>query len=120
MIRKVISYYSIFIGIAVISMWTMILLNQEIPEGRTEMSFHLISEFLMAILCVLSGLLWLSKRRIGKTLNILAMGMVIYSVLNAAGYYGERDNVPMMVMFSAIFILTTFAVILNLRTKQVT
>lgn len=117
MIRKVVSYYSIFIGVAVISMWTMILLKQEIPEGRTEMSYHLFSEFLMAAVCVLSGVLWLSERRAGKTLNTLGLGMVMYSVLNAAGYYGERDNVPMMVMFSIIFVLTTFAVILNLRAE---
>jgi hypothetical protein len=115
--RKVVSYYSIFIGIAVISMWIMILLNQEIPEGRTEMSYHLFSEFLMAILCILSGVLWLSDRRAGKTLNNLGLGMVMYSVLNAAGYYGERANMSMMVMFSIIFVLTTFAVILNLRVK---
>jgi lipopolysaccharide export LptBFGC system permease protein LptF len=115
--RKIVSYYSIIIGFAVILMWTMILLKKEIPEGKTELLYHLSSEFLMAVLCLISGILWLSNRRIGKSLNILGLGMVIYSVLNAAGYYGERDNIPMMVMFSILFILTIIAVILNLSAK---
>jgi lipopolysaccharide export LptBFGC system permease protein LptF len=98
-------------------MWTIILLKQEVPEGKIEMSYHLFSEFLMAVLCVVSGVLFLLNNRIAKHLNILALGMVIYSVLNAAGYYGEQENVPMLVMFTILFLITTIAVFLNLKSK---
>jgi hypothetical protein len=115
--RRIVSYYSIFVGLAVILMWTVILLRQEIPEGKIEMFYHLFSEFLMAILCVVSGILFLFNYKIAKLLNILGLGMVIYSVLNAAGYYSERENVPMILMFTILFLLTTFAVFLNLKSK---
>ena len=115
--RKIVSFYSIIVGIAVISMWTIILLKQEIAEGKIEMSYHLFSEFLMAVLCVISGILLLFNNKKAKLLNILGLGMVIYSVLNAAGYYGERENVPMLVMFTVLFLLTTSAVFLNLKSK---
>jgi len=115
--RKIVSYYSIFVGISVISMWTIILLKQEVPEGKIEMSYHLFSEFLMAVLCVVSGVLFLLNIRIAKLLNILALGMVIYSVLNAAGYYGEKGDIPMLVMFTILFLITAIAVFLNLKSK---
>jgi len=115
--RRIVGCYSIFVGISVISMWTIILLKQEISEGRIEMFYHLFSEFLMAVLCVISGILLFFNHKIAKLLNILGLGMVIYSVLNAAGYYGERENVPMLVMFAILFLFTTSAVFLNLKSK---
>jgi hypothetical protein len=117
---KTVGYYSIFIGIAVISMWTMILFTQNPPEGKTELTFHLFSEFLMAVLCIFSGILILRNKAFGKSLNVLALGMVIYSVLNAAGYYGENNEVQMMIMFIALSILTSIAVIINFKILQTT
>jgi hypothetical protein len=98
-------------------MWTIILLKQEIAEGKIEMFYHLFSEFLMAVLYVISGILLLFKNKKAKLLNILGLGMVIYSVLNAAGYYGERENVPMQVMFTILFLLSTSAIYLNLKSS---
>lgn len=117
---KIIAYYSIFIGISVIAMWIMILLTQTLPEGKTELSFHLFSEFLMAVLCLVSGILLLQNKPIGRLLNIIGSGMVIYSVLNAAGYYGERNETQMMIMFIVLFILTIAAIYLHLDNRVAT
>jgi len=116
--RKIVAYYSIFLGVAVISMWLMILLKQEVPEGKIEMSFHLLSEFLMALFCLISGFMLITHHRTGRLLNILGLGMVLYSVLNAAGYYGERDHTTIMLMFILLSLLTAFALFLNLRIKK--
>jgi len=117
---KIIGYYSIFIGVSVIAMWTMILLTETPQEGKTELSFHLVSEFLMALLCLVSGILLLRKNVISRLLNLLGLGMVIYSVLNAAGYYGERNEIPMMIMFIVSSILTLIAIFLHLNNKVAT
>ena len=117
---KIIAYYSIFVGISVIAMWTMILLTETPKEGKTELSFHLFSEFLMALLCLASGILLLRKKPISRLLNILGLGMVIYSVLNAAGYYGEKNEIPMMIMFIVLLILTSVAIFLRLDSKTAT
>ena len=117
---KIIAYYSIFIGVSVITMWTMILLTETPKEGKTELSFHLFSEFLMALLCLASGILLLRKKLISRLLNILGLGMVIYSVLNAAGYYGEKNEIPMMIMFIVLLVLTSVAIFLHLDSKIAT
>ncbi len=119
MTNKVIGYYSVIIGVSVIAMWVFILLNESLPEGKTELTFHLFSEFMMAFCCLISGLFLLKKKLNGKLLNVLGLGMMIYSVLNAAGYYGERGDIPMMILFFGIFILTLAAVFFHLKKKSV-
>lgn len=110
--NRIVGGYTIFIGISVIAMWIMILNGPTLPEGKTELGFHLFSEFLMAIICIISGLrLWLNKPS-AKILNVCGLGMVIYSVLNAAGYYGEKGETVMLLMFIILTILTANAVIL--------
>lgn len=111
---RIIGYYSVFTGISVIALWIMILLKGNLPEGQIELSFHLVSEFLMALLCLASGILVIKKIRTGAILNIAALGMVVYSVLNAAGYYGERGDTAMMVMFIVILLLTLSALVLHI------
>lgn len=96
-------------------MWIMILLNQDISEGKIELSFHLFSEFLMALLSLLSGILLLKNKLFAKSMNILGLGMVIYSILNAAGYYGERSEYSMLIMFLILFILTSTAILLHFK-----
>ena len=113
--NKLVASYSIFIGISVIAMWMMILANEKTPEGRIEMSFHLFSEFLMACICIMSGILLLKNNLLGKPLNIFGLGMVLYSVINAAGYYGELNNSPMMIMFVTLTILTLIALKLSIN-----
>jgi hypothetical protein len=111
---KVTGYYSVFIGISVIAMWLMILKNGSVPEGRTELSFHLFSEFMMATICIVGGILLLRKNSLGIPVCSIGLGMVLYSVLNAAGYYGELGNTSMMIMFIFLFVLSTTALLINL------
>ena len=96
-------------------MWLLTLGNEKPPEGETEMTFHLFSEFLMATICIVSGILLLKNIYLGKPLNFLGFGMVIYSSLNAAGYYGELCNSPMVIMFIVIFLLSMTAIFLHLN-----
>lgn len=110
---KIVAYYSIFIGISVIAMWVLILQTETPPEGKTELSFHLFSEFLMAVLCLISGVLLLGKKPVSRWLNTMGLGMVIYSVLNAAGYYAEKNETSMMILFIILLILTSIAIFLH-------
>ena len=113
--RKIAGSYSIILGVAVIILWFFIFKNQNIPEGKTALFFHVFSEFLMAFTCILSGIMMLRKTPYAKPVNLLALGMVIYSVLNAAGYYGGKGDLAMLFLFSVLFVLTLVVAILSLR-----
>jgi uncharacterized membrane protein len=103
---KLIGGYSILLGLSVIIMWIQIIMNESIPEGKTEMSFHLFSEFLMALLCLLSGFLLIRQKPKGQITNATAHAMVVYSLINAIGYYAERNEKNMVVLFIILAIVS--------------
>ena len=123
-IFKAIGIYSITLGAAVILMWIMLLRRETILEGDIEMAFHLVSEFLMASLCVGSGVglfrgACLSGRanqsaaanpvnalRRAMLANLAGHSMGIYSVINAAGYYAERGIGIMVLLFLVLLVLS--------------
>ena len=116
---KILALYSIFIGIAVMVMWVLILYKNDLPEGKLELSFHLFSEFLMAAFCLLSGIGLLKRIKNSKVFNAMGLGMLLYSVLNAAGYYGQREENPMLVMFIVLFFITFVFFLISLeKTKK--
>lgn len=105
--------YSIFIGIAVFGMWTLIFARGEISESNIEIIFHLISEFIMAFACIVSGIMLLKKRTWAQAVNLAALFMVVYSVLNAAGYYGGKGDNTVLILFLLLLTLTLVAILIH-------
>lgn len=112
---KIIAYYSVFLGFMITGLWIMLLRTDAVTEGKTEIVFHLFSEFLMAVLCILSGFKMLMNHRTGTAVNIIAHSMVIYSVLNAAGYYGQKGETGMMIFFIVLLSISALIILTNLR-----
>jgi hypothetical protein len=65
----------------------------------------------MAILLLISGISILRGKIYGRTIFLISNGMLIYSVLNAAGYYGQRNNFAMVGMFAIIFVISSIFLI---------
>ncbi|MFX0043433.1 MAG: hypothetical protein ACFE8L_11015 [Candidatus Hodarchaeota archaeon] len=66
--------------------------EQQVPELKTEpvaITFHITAEFIMGILSLVSGIFLLIDLSWGPYIFFLAMGSIIYAVINAAGYYGQ-------------------------------
>lgn len=106
--------YSIVLGFSIVLLWIILLKGNKVTEGKTEMVFHLFSEFLMATLCILSGFKILMKHRSAVPLNTIAHSMVIYSLLNAAGYYREKGEIPATILFLALLLISSAIIIFNL------
>ncbi len=119
MLKKIQAVYCILIGISVIGMWIMILSTGGVTEGPIQIVFHLESEFLMAILLLISGYGLLAKKNFGEKVFLISNGMLVYSVLNAAGYYGQRGDIAMTVMFISFSIISSVLLILELTTKRI-
>ncbi|MFX0043436.1 MAG: hypothetical protein ACFE8L_11030 [Candidatus Hodarchaeota archaeon] len=118
MVLSIISgLYAIVIGIGIIGLWTMLLLTKQVPELETEpiaIKFHITAEFIMGILSLISGTFLLIDLSWAPYFFILAMGSVIYAVINAAGYYGQRKQWVFAIMFGIILIASISLAILNI------
>ncbi len=117
MVLSIISgIYALVIGIGILGLWTMLLLTKQVPELETEpvaLAFHLTAEIIMGILSLVSGIFLLIGISWAPYFFILAMGLVIYAVINAAGYYGQKKQWAFAIMFGIILIASVSLVILN-------
>jgi len=118
MVLSIISgIYAIVIGIGIIGLWTMLLLTKQVPELNTEpvvIAFHITAEIIMGIISLLSGIFLLIGLSWAPYFFILAMGLVIYAVINSAGYYGQKKQWAFVIMFGIILITSVSLVILNI------
>ena len=107
--------YAIIIGIGIIGLWLMLLRTRQVPELKTEpvaIKFHVAAEMFMGVLSLISGIILLLGLSWAPYLFILANGLVIYAVINSAGYYGQKKQWSFVLMFGIILIVSTCLVIL--------
>lgn len=111
---SLVAIYTILVGFAMIGMWTMLLATNQMPELHEkpkEATFHLIAEISTAVLLVISGIGLLLGSEWARTLSPISLGMLLYSVIYAAGFYAHQDNLPMATMFIVLTILTIIAIV---------
>jgi len=117
-IEIIASIYTIIIGIAMLCMWIFLLGKREVPDlttKPTQISFHLIAEFITAIMLLIGGFGLFADQSWGMVIFYISIGMVIYSTINAAGFYGQLKDWPMFIMlivFTIISLLITTLIIL--------
>lgn len=117
-IRNIIAIYSLFIGILMIGMWSMFILTGQVPEIATkpvEIMLHLLAEFITAILLIGGGIGLLKKIKIGYNLNLVALGMLLYTLIVSPGYYLQKGDWAFVGVFVLLFISTLVFLIISLR-----
>ena len=108
-IRTIAAIYSIIVGIAMIGMWLSLIATNQVPEIRSEpvrITYHLIGEFLTAILLLIGGVGLFTNRGWGFHVFLISMGMLLYTVIVSAGYYGQQGDMAMVGMFTLLQVLT--------------
>jgi len=114
---SIVAIYSILIGVFMIGFWSYAVISDIIPaeEKPWAITFHLFSEFSTSILLIVSGAsLWFNMDW-GKYLSLLALGMLLYIVIYSPGYYIQKNNLPMGVMFIILIVMTVAAIIALLK-----
>ena len=110
--KKVEFIFSILLGICMLGMWGLLLITGQVKEIGIEpfrIAAHLFSEGITAILLILGGLFSLMHCSNGEKLHLVSLGMLMYSVLTAAGYYLQFNNGGMTVMFGMLCLITYFS-----------
>ncbi len=103
------SYYSMFVGLLMISQWLFFILSGNLPEFSItpiEISIHIFVETLTALALLVSGYRLLKKKKYSIKLNILAQGMLIYAIINSSGYFAQLGQWIFVVMFAVLLILS--------------
>lgn len=99
-----------------VGMWALLYLTGEIPELTTaplEIGYHLFAEGLTAGLLLIAGYGLFRDRPWAASVHPLALGLLLYTVINSTGYYAQRGDVAMVGMFT-VLTLTTGAILVDL------
>ena len=118
--KKKIAIYPVIIGLLMVGMWTVLLTTGQVMETGTaplEISYHLVSEFLTAFLLVIGGYGLYTGRGWGFGIFLVSMGMLLYSVINATGYYAGQGEIAMVGMFTVLTVLTALLLVLSFRKR---
>lgn len=92
-----------------LAMWFLLLIKREVPELKTkptQIFLHLVAEFLTAIMLIIGGIGFIMNQPWGVALFFIAIGMGIYSTINAAGFYGQLKDWPMFIILIVFTIIS--------------
>lgn len=106
--------YAIIVGMFMGGFWLMLYLSGGIPELRTasiEIGYHLIAELSTAVLLVAAGFGLFRGSQWAERLYPVSLGMLLYTVINSAGYYAQLGDVAMVGMFTVLTVLTLILLI---------
>ena len=104
---KFASLYAIVVGGLMLAQWSFFLIAGMVPEFQTtpvKISFHLIAELLTALALIITGSASLRGKQWGLTLYAVAIGMLIYTVINSAGYFAQLGEWPFVSMFALLLV----------------
>lgn len=120
-VRKILAAYSVLIGVMMAAMWSVFAATDQIPEIETspkEIAFHLAAEFITAFALISGGLGLALRRNWGFALNLVALGMLAYTVVVSPGYYAQTGNYAFVGMFSVLMALTLSFIVVSIWKKS--
>lgn len=113
-IERFVGLYAAGVGLAMVGMWTGLSLAGDIPELATaplEIGTHLLAEGLTALALLLSGLgVWRGWAQARAGL-LASLGMLLYTVINSAGYYAQLGEGAMVGMFAVLTLATVLSLV---------
>ena len=108
-LERFVGPYAAGVGLAMLGLWSVILVSGDVPELRTapvELGVHLAAEGLTAAALFVFGVgAWRGSRRARRGLPV-ALGMLLYTVVNSAGYYAQLGETAMVAMFAVLTLAT--------------
>lgn len=114
---NLVGIYSVLIGLMMIGLWFSLLLTKKVPELKSAnyapklIAYHIVAEFLTAIMLIISGIGLFLVSDWARILSAISLGMLLYSVINSPGKYAHEKNLPMVIVFTTITVLTIAAII---------
>jgi hypothetical protein len=112
--------YAIAVGILMLVQWSLMSAHGRVPgpdvkvsgRGRLELLFHWIAESLTSIVLVAAGIALLFRQSWAPRFYVLALGMLVYTVINSAGYFAQRREWPMVGIFGALLLFAVAGLVL--------
>ena len=105
--------FAVSVGSLMLIQWALFLLTGNVPELQSaplSIAFHLAAEFLTAIALIISGIILIKLSPHAKQVFLLSVGMVIYAMINSAGYFAQSGDWIFVAMFAILLVLAAISI----------
>ncbi len=116
-----VAYFCVIVGAMMAVQWLFFLATGNVPELETEplaITFHLAAELLTAVALIVAGVALLRGVRWARPAALTALGMLLYTIINSAGYFAEHGVWAMVVMFGVLLVVSVFCVAVLFKTRR--
>ncbi len=114
-----IGWFQIVVGAGILLLWPVLILAGEVPEleaGQRDILFHIAAEAVTGVLLVVGGVLLLRGGAGGaRMVSAFALGALLYTGINSAGYYAELGEWLPAVLLVGVAVVAAVAVAVLLR-----
>jgi hypothetical protein len=107
--RKASAVFTIFVGLLMMGMWSMLVLTNQVPYLDTpqmEIKLHILTEIVTAVMLIIGGISVLRYYDKLTNLHYISQGMLIYAIINSSGYYIDMGEPIMAVVFGVLLLGT--------------
>ena len=116
-IRTTAAAFATVVGISMLGMWLVFLITRQVPEWDSkpvETSLHITAEVLTAFALIAAGAGLFLRQIWAKDIYLFSMGMLLYSVIQASGYFAQQGRFTYLSMFAVFAMLAVIFTILIL------
>lgn len=109
---RVLPWFLVVVGATVAGLWLILLMAGQVPEietGDRDIWFHLVAELVTAQLLITAGVLSLRRSITGDRLTGIALGALLYTTINSAGFYADQGEWAAVGMFGVLTAATLIA-----------
>lgn len=107
--RQLGSWYAVGVGVAIVGLWVVLLATGQVPELTTaplEIGYHLVAELATALTLLAAGTGRHRRVAWADRLFPVALGMLLYTTVNSAGYYAGLAEWPVVGLFGVLTVAT--------------
>lgn len=104
--------FAVLVGLLMIGQWGFSLYTRQVPELQTEpmrIRFHIGAEFVTAVVLIVGGLGLLPSMAWSRQFYLVAVGMLIYTLIQSPGYFADQRQWPLVGLFAVLMILALFS-----------
>jgi hypothetical protein len=113
-----IGFYLVFAGVGLIVLLIKGLLMQNERLQGFPGQLRLVSELIMSVLSIIGGFLLVLAKPGGRRLSLFSLGMMLYSVINGAGYYWQTEQSRLFFVFVILAVCTLGGFIILLTDRR--
>jgi len=112
---------SIVFGAMMLLMWSFLIISGQVPDLERDiisLSMHWTAEFITAVTLIIGGAGLLKKSGWSVIVYPLSMGLLFYTLIASPGWYAQRGEWSMVIMFAVILVASLVAFVVFMKNRR--